>query len=607
VSSLPSRGESREADGSFAQVVSDPLVVPQDPTSRLNTWQVKLFSGKVTLAAFVVMAVAVRVNVIMHFNVNWDEFFYLSQVYDYFRGDLGLKLQTFQVHLFGWLPGISGNEVDQVIAARGVMLGFNLLTAALLYRISRRLTGSPAALFAIAAYLSVSLVIRNGASFRSDPIATCLIMAAFDLSLTRARTVWQAGLAGLSFALAGLITIKTAIFLPSWFVLLGVPLLDRRTAGMAARRAAAAALTAVVSFALLYRLHSMMLGHATAQSSTDLVATSLAKTVTKAGFFPQSQVLVATLKWDMIFWAFLLIGGGILVRRIWHSRGGERLRWIETAALALPVGSIVLYRNSFPYFYPFILAPASVLTALTWQRLSEGTPRQGVRVLRLAASILALAWFGVSLVLHGIYLPRVMPLQHQRAVVAVVHRMFPAPVPYLDRSSLIASFPRAGFFMTTWGIDAYREGGQPVLERAIRERQPPLLIADHPALDLEHAVYPDLPPSRPILLAADRDALRQTYVHYWGPIYVAGRHLDLSRGEAPTSLELSIAGRYTLEANGPVRIDGRLLRPGEVADLARGSHEISVASSARPATLRWGEGLYRPAQPPPTLPVFLGF
>src|SRR5512145_509091 len=74
------------------------------------------------LISVLITALVVRMNVIANLNINWDEFLYLSQIYEYLRGDLDLKLQTFHVHFFGWLPGVSVNEVDQVIAGRAVML-----------------------------------------------------------------------------------------------------------------------------------------------------------------------------------------------------------------------------------------------------------------------------------------------------------------------------------------------------------------------------------------------------------------------------------------------------------------------------------------------------
>jgi hypothetical protein len=111
------------------------------------------------------------------------------------------------------------------------------------------------------------------------------------------------------------------------------------------------------------------------------------------------------------------------------------------------------------------------------------------------------------------------------------------------------------------------------------------------------------------LLPEDREALAGAYVHHWGPVYVAGKRLTASSSQCtgPLQFDLLIPGRYTLEANGPVDIDGRLVVPGQSIDLIRGVHRATVLPESEPATLRWGEGLYRPAQAPPREEFFLGF
>ena len=71
-------------------------------------------------------------------------------------------------------------------------------------------------------------------------------------------------------------------------------------------------------------------------------------------------------------------------------------------------------------------------------------------------------------------------------------------------------------------------------------------------------------------------------------------------------MDLWVAGRYTLESRGPVRIDGHVVRPGESVELTRGPHRFAVDSTER-ITLRWGDKLFRPADPPPAPSPFLGF
>jgi hypothetical protein len=575
-----------------------PALKPQPSRSaqeRLPVLEAAILAG--VLAA----AVAARLHVISHFNVNWDEFAYLSHVHSYLRGYLEQRLQTFHVHFFTWLPLVGANEVDQIIAARGVMLVLQLVTAGLLYRIARRWMTAHAALFAVAAYLSFSFVIRGGASFRRDPIALCAVMAALNLLLSNAAGLSRSVLGGLLLALAGLVTIKTSLFLPTLVVILAGPVLYGSNTGQALRRGAATALSAAVGFAFLYWMHSSTVHQTGSASSFEVAESSLAKTVIEAGLFPQREVLLTTLRWDPVFWAFWLVGVVVVGVRIRQTTGQERWRWIELAALSLPMATLAVYRNSFPYFYSFILAPASVLAALTWQSF---TPR---RPLPLVLKLLALTWMVGSLILHGVYAPRQMPLDDQRLVVSEVHRMFPEPTSYLDRSSMVSSFPQAGFFMSTWGMEAYARRREPVLRRAIEKRGPPLLVANHPLLDPANVVYPSATPYRPLLLEPDRKALEGAYIHHWGPIYVAGTRFEAPLAEPPARIDLLIGGLYTMEAGGPVLIDGRVTQPGQTIALTQGVHRAAGVNRAETVTLRWGKRLYRPVRPPPVRPLFLGF
>jgi hypothetical protein len=581
------------------------LLADAPPMPRPNIWRRLSNLEQQLVVAVLVIAVAVRLHVITQSNINWDEFFYLSQVYDHLRGELDLRLQTIHVHFFGWLEAVSTNEVNQIIAGRTVMLGLHTTSALLLYRLAKRLTDGPAALFAAAAYLSFSFAVRTGASFRTDALATCLVMAGFELLLNHTGSLWRPALAGLMVALAGMVTIKTAIFLPSLAVIFAGSLLHRPTARRAACRAVVTAITILVGFSLFYGLHTLSLGDGITRSSAEVAAGSFSTVITRAGFFPQIPVLLLTLRWDFVYWLFWLLGAIIVVRRAWETEGRNRCRWLEAAALALPVASVAVYRNSFSYFYPSILAPASVLLAVSWQALTQAAA-VGHSAFPVVLKIVALAWFVAASIFHGVYVPHINPLEPQRSVVGVIHRMFPTSTPYLDPCSMIASFPQVGFFMTSLGMEAYLHRGEPVLQRAIEEHQPPLLLANHPLLDTENALYPRLH-YRQRLLAPDREALASAYIHHWGPIYVAGKRINGLNGEDRARIHLSIAGRYTLEAEGALRIDDRLIQPGQVVDLARGPHTIAGIGPGESATLRWGESLYRPAQPAPQQIFFGGF
>ena len=559
------------------------------------------------LLSMIALALLLLIQFVLRFNINWDEFFFLSKVHAYLAGDLTGRLQSLHVHFFTWLTAVSENEVDQIVAARLVMLVLHGLTAFLLYRIAARATDRPSSLFAALAYLSMSYVFRGGSSFRVDPIAIFFILAAFDLIVLRKTNALRTAFAGTLFGIAGMVTIKTAIFFPSFIFILALPVFFNEHRTEAAHRLTLGLGAAVGGFALFYWLHDLSLAIAPSSGSSDVASGGFAKTLLDAGLFPQFPIFLMSLLNDLGVWAFIAAGGILTVLRLTTTRAIDRFLWLEIAALAAPLGALLIYRNSFPYFYGFLMAPVAILVAIAWQALGthrlKGWIGFGVPTIKLLTVVILL----FNLISQGTFGPRDKPLEHQRQVLDVIHRAFPEPVHYFDRSSIVASYSQAGFFMSTWGMDSYRAAGKRVFARAIAEKGPPLLIADHPLLDLENKVYPLGTHYGHRLLPDDRAALDAAYVHHWGPIYVAGAQVLFEDPARPKTVNIAVAGPYTLETVHPVTIEGSLVQPGENLTLSRGPHEIKASETPLPVTLRWGKDLYRPDEPAPNMPFFLGF
>ena len=114
----------------------------------------------------------------------------------------------------------------------------------------------------------------------------------------------------------------------------------------------------------------------------------------------------------------------------------------------------------------------------------------------------------------------------QRIVIDAIHRAFPEPVAVIDNSHMVASFPKRGPFMSTWGLANYF-GGKPIFAEILRRDTVPLLMLDNEeladAVEAQGLKYP-----RPLqrLFDEDRAILSQNYIQHWGPIWVAGKRLD---------------------------------------------------------------------------------
>jgi len=510
-------------------------------------------------------------------NVNWDEFYFLSLVHDFAAGRLERPLQTFHVHLFQWLLALPGHEMTQIIAGRLFMLACLLVTALSIFSMSRSLAGRDAALVAVLGFVSSGFVVGHGASFRADPLAAALLMVALTLVMTsRMRPIHMLAVA-LLVALACLVTIKSALYLPAF---LGALLwrIDERALCL---RTLAAGVAAIAFAGVGYLLHASGLAVADGKDGVSHAVNAVNTTLLSEGFMPRRGVVTM---WLALTVAPLVIAlAGLLCTQ------GARRR-VALVLMLAPVLSILVYRNAFPYFFPFIVPPLMVVVALGVVHLRAAV--------RAAMVLLMLVGGGLQVALSA-----QEPNSAQREVIAELHRMFPEPVPYFQRSGMISSFPRQGPFMSSWGMKTYRRAGVPIYAQILRRDAPPLLIASNPVFLAALTDEKDLTGCCP-LLPEDADALRGAYVHYSGPVWLLGQETRLSDGAA--AIDILRAGDYRLQSDHPVRIDGRVIAPGQTLNLKAGRHIVSGESDT-PLLMIWAtKGTDAPA---PSLPtgLFFGF
>lgn len=542
----------------------------------------------VTCAAASFAILVAKFLLVSRINVNWDEFFFLSHVYASGRGELSLFLQGAYVHAFRWIAGTGGDEVDQIVRLRLLMCVLLAVSAAFLYSLARLWTSRPAAWVAVLAFLTTWPVLKHGASFRADALILPLTLVAFYFTLRGRGHSWRnATIAGLCIGLAFVVTVKAVLLFPALVAAALLPDATRRgtpvpaIAAAVARLALALAIAAALAAALL-ALHSTTVV-AAAEPAGAFASRAFAATMIEIPFAPRRDYLVRLVAMDLVFWFGAL--AGILV--------AARLRAWSAVALALSLVPLLFYRNAFPYYYPVMMAPAAVLLAIAAERLLTcQSPRaRGPAIIVLGVTVIAL----VVGAYDSLMTLRFNEQSSQREIVAAVHRIFPVPVPYLDHSGMIASFPKVNFFMSTWGVDAYARAGRDFMPDALAGPCPPLLLVDHAVLSPGTLLYRQLRDT-------DRRLLETRYVDYWGPIRVAGAEFKLA-GNATGMLRVPCSGTYRVEADGPVRLDGRILVTGDALALAgERDYRVDAVSDSPPAgslRLVWAGARAPPAEPPP--------
>ena len=468
-------------------------------------------------------------------NVNWDEFYFLSLVHANLDGRLDRPLQTAFVHAFGWLAHVPGNEMGQIFAARLVVTALFATTAFSIHRIARELTERDAADIAVIAFLTSGFVLAHGTSFRADPIAAAFLMGALAIMMTGRMSVWQIVVVSLLSAGGLLVTIKAVLYLPAYLAVLVWRWDDRRVI----LRILLAGIAGLAVAAGLYLWHAAGIVSAPSNETAANAQNALTTTLLDAGLIPRSH--------EALLWALLSIGAVMLALLGVTAPGSTRARLVRIGLVLPLVLSVLFYRNAFPYFFAFITPPFMVVAAVGAARLGTGRALSVLVVLMLMTG----AGQAVRALSDGAAL--------QRATLAEVHRLFPEPVPYIDHNAMVATFPREGFFMSTWGIARYRAAGQPVMADQIERTAPPLLLANRWALH-QAMTAPHVQDHPLLLLPDDQAVLRAAYVHYSGVIWLAGSEVKLGTG--PETIVLPIPGRYRLESTAPVMINGQKLTDG---------------------------------------------
>ncbi len=552
------------------------------------------------IAVCIIAVLFLKFNLCFQDSIDNDEFCYLDLVHAYQRGEVSTPIQTLHVHAFSWLAGASDNEVTQVVRGRQVMSFLFLGTCAFLFLVGRHLMGTPGAAFSVLCYLCLPSTMMYGAAFRSDTPAAFLSLATVYLLIVRKPGRGSSLLAGVAMAAACLFTIKAGLYLG-----LLVPLMAVRLRTAPDRKASLRCLAWFAGAFLLaggvgYLLHKASLPQTSITTGAGHVRGAFATFFPLGHLFQGRHIFFTTLTDDRIIWLLVVLG---LCASLADLRGRERPLTGRTAyvpIMFLPLLSIVFYRNTFSYYYPFMMPPVTLLCGYVFWRLVSALVRTEGRLATVVTVVLTVAVFIPTFVPAYAALPQArFKTTVQRSLVGEIHKMFPEPVPYLDCAHMVASFPSAAFFMGSISIEHYLRAGYPVLKGILAEKRPVFLLVNRPYLDLRPARRP-VGPGRLTLLDEDWEALKSYFIPHWGPIWVAGRRFDLAADRGPQVFDTPVPGTYTLEADGDVQIDGAPYHNGDTVELAREGHVIEPGGPVQRAILRWGDHLYRPAEPPMT-------
>jgi hypothetical protein len=544
-------------------------------------------------------------------SINQDEFYYLSRVHDDMNNRLTDPFQNFHVHFFQWVNAVGQNEVTQIKACRMVMFLFFSGTCLFIYLIGKRFTDRQSALFSVLCYLCFMFTLVNGAGFRSDTLATFFFLFSLYLFFIKDSSVLAQAISGLAMAVAILFTIKSAIYMVVFLLLFFAKLILSRQYKQTLSCGSIFFMAFFVGVILFYQLHVQSTlpptGPETVMSTAEQVKTlghkaenSYSTFISIKNIFPQFGIFKLSLQLDWRIWLFLFAGFFINLYEIFKNP--VAFKTIALLVLFVPMLSLLFYKNAFPYFYVFMIPTAIILCGVAIRKVSENTPAFFFMMfVTLAGSLIFVNIFYISYWSYA----HVGTRNFQEQTLDVIHQVFPYPVPYIDGCAMVASFPNAGFFMSSAGMKGYLKRNTPVMKTLLEKRHPLFLLANVPHLNL-NSETPPVSATGLALLQEDWDTLRSNYTHHWGNIWIIGKQFQFTRKSEEQTFDILIPGQYSISSTEGIYIDGRLVHHNDSIYLSNGSYTIKADKPNDLVKLKIGAHPFKPDKEPENEKLFLG-
>lgn len=540
---------------------------------------------------FILMTILIsKVYLALNYEINWDEFYYLSFVYKYLNNDELNFFQTFHVHLFSWLKFLTSNEVVQIEYARILMIFFQVLTCFFIFLTARQFFSDKVSILSIITFQTFSYVINHGSSFRTDPNAELFLAITTYCLLKKEINVKDIILTSIFISLAALITTKSILYVPTYFFILFIRTFFIKDLPIYK-------VCFLICFSTFFLLilsfyHYYSIGHNDFTESVNLMGGAADKTLVKSSFFPGYPYFIYSVIHNPLHWCIALLSIKKLIFNV-DLTVNKKLVFLS---LSLPMLSILFYRNSFPYFYPFFLAPFSILFCFFWQDVFKSKNKKMNNL--LIASFMVVFLFNIY---YFSYIKvREQKNDYQKEILNVIHEVFPKKVSYIDRCSMVSSYRKTGFFMSSWGIEDYKLGMRKTIKEAI--------VNDNPVFYVENIQDLKVINNKPLisrLNKVDVHFLQNNYINFWNQIKIAGKKFEIDEG-VESKFMIYIEGLYTLKSNTDVFFDGVRYSNNDVFYLKKGLHTILTTFANENIKIQWGNNIESP-KPMDEKPIFTGF
>ncbi|MBL0923711.1 MAG: hypothetical protein IBJ12_04485 [Sphingomonadaceae bacterium] len=546
----------------------------------------KFWTGRVTAIAWPVAALilltALQFFLIFSKSYNWDEFLHYSMVYQLHEGTLARPFQTLLARLLGWIPGVSDDLMTQMAIARAFAWSAFLVGLSAMYGLARQFGSKVDALWTTLIYFGAGSVFVHGFAIRTDPLAMAGLMLSLYLLAARKLDMLNILTVGFIVGFVGLLTVKSIFYAPCFAGIAWLRFANAENKKATVVRILAIVPVAITTFVGLYFLHRAGLAPTPLSQQGPAFVSNGVKWLTDGLLRQPYYTLMAFLTAPLFVYALLSSPAA------WRTSGLSRPKTLALVGLALPLLTILFYRNAFPYFFVFIFAPVAV--ALT-PAVAMLRARFGPAVLFALICIVPLGKFMTE--------PRQV-MDGQEALIEYVHRQFPDGALYFDYCGIIADYPRViDHLISGIGLKNYHARGVPLVAQAVQRGELAFVVANRPAIV---DALTGKQSSDEKLLPADVAALRGNYVRVGGGLWLAGEMVPAG----PRTHIIHVPHRGTYIANSSITVNGVTYRRGSTIDLDRGHHNVASGGNAQ-AILWRGTRLPEPVPTEMTEEVFTKF
>ncbi len=511
-------------------------------------------------------------------SINWDEFGHYNHIIQLQAGELTQVLQRFHAFAYSFVTSLPGSPIDHIIVIRIAMFACGMIALAAVIGIASQFSARLPALLCGLAYLSFGYVFEHGASFRYDPPLAAALMALLWLLLSSKFDTKAILAAGFLVALLPLISIKAVLYAPAFA---GIAYMRWARDGFARGfpiKLLTIGAAGLIFFVGLFGFMSFWVSSQAAATETQQLQ-GAAGAVFRLFDNPNwTRIIRAAMTNPLV--ALTLLAFPIVLLKLDRPLPEK----IALAGLFMPLATPLIYVNTAPYYFTFMLAPV----------LAACGPVMAAALTRFSAHLLTIALCATTLV--NVISEPPSTLNNQRALHAAIITTFGEDVRYFDFPGFLGTSGKANVFLSPLVISINQREGTLLLRPAMEKQAVPLVIANNFVLEsaLETA-------SMDYLHSDDLAALRGNYIRFWGPLWIAGRQVP---ADMKITYDNLVPGTFTA-VGGDILIDGRRVANGETIQLGR--QAVQLEALAGPARLVWGDKIAPPASAPPKLPFWVPF